>query len=65
MSRQRAWDGAMSNFKVVTDIAEIAQLNKELGRRLSTSFKVRRSRKITYAAGTVYYESAAGSAVRA
>lgn len=59
----------MSSFTVVTDIAEIARLNKELGRRLSTSFKVRRTREITYPSGhhtgTVYFESAAGSAVRA
>ncbi len=60
----------MSNsFAVVTDIAEIARLNKQLARRLSTSFKVRRTREITYPAGhhtgTVYFESAAGTAVRA
>lgn len=60
----------MSNsFAVVTDIAEIARLNKELGRRLSTSFKVRRTREITYPSGhhtgTVYFESATGTAVRA
>ena len=60
----------MSNsFAVVTDIAEIARLNKQLARRLSTSFKVRRIREITYPAGhhtgTVYFESAAGTAVRA
>lgn len=58
-----------SSFAVVTDIDEIARLNKELGRRLSTSFKVRRTREITYPAGhhkgTVYFESAAGTAVRA
>ena len=58
-----------SSFTVVTDIAEIARLNKELGRRLSTSFKVRRNREITYPAGhhtgTVYFESATGTAVRA
>lgn len=59
----------MSSFKIVTDIAEIAQLNNELGQRLSTSFKVCRTREITYPAGhhtgTVYFESAVGSAVRA
>jgi hypothetical protein len=58
-----------SSFAVVTDIAEIARLNNELGRRLSTSFKVRRTREITYPAGhhtgAVYFESAAGTAVRA
>ncbi|PWY47929.1 hypothetical protein DK459_19240 [Achromobacter sp. RW408] len=58
-----------SAFAVVTDIAEIARLNKELGRRLSTSFKVRRTREITYPAGhqtgTVYFESCRGASVRA
>ena len=57
------------SFAVVTDIAEIARLNKQLARRLSTSFKVRRIREITYPAGhhtgTVYFESAAGTIVRA
>lgn len=59
----------MSSFSVVTDIAEISRLNKKLGRRLSSSFKVRRTREITYPAGhhtgTVYFESAAGPDVRA
>ena len=58
-----------SSFAVVTDIAEIARLNNQLARRLSTSFKVRRTREITYPAGhhtgTLYFESAAGTAVRA
>ena len=59
----------MSSFKLVTDIVEIARLNNELGRRLSTFFKVRRTREISYPAGhhtgTIYFESAAGSSVRA
>lgn len=58
-----------SSFAVVADIAEITRLNNELGRRLSKSFKVRRTREITYPAGhhtgTVYFESVAGNAVRA
>lgn len=58
-----------SSFAVVTDIAEIARLNRELGRHLSRTFKVRRTREITYPAGhetgTVYFESAEGTAVRA
>jgi hypothetical protein len=57
------------SFAVVANIAEIARLNKQLARRLSTSFKVRRTREITYPAahhtGTVYFESAAGTVVRA
>lgn len=56
-------------FKIVTDISEIARLNEELGRRLSKSFTVQRVREITYPAGhhtgTVYFETAAGTAVRA
>lgn len=60
----------MSNsFEVVTDISEIARLNKELGRLLSKTFKVKRTREITYPAGhhtgTVYFEAAVGSDVRA
>jgi hypothetical protein len=59
----------MTNLVVVTDIAEIARLNKELGRRLSKTFKVRRTREITYPAGhhtgTVYFETASGTGVRA
>lgn len=57
------------SYSVVTDVAEIARLNKELGRRLSASFKVRRTREITYPAGhhtgTVFFEAATGNAVRA
>lgn len=68
--KTNAKQGAAANsFAIVTDIVQIAQLNSELGRRLSTSFNVKRSREITYPAGhhtgTVYFESAAGSAVRA
>jgi hypothetical protein len=58
-----------SSFKVVTDIAEIARLNKALGQRLSKTFKVKRTREITYPAGhetgIVYFESGAGAHVRA
>lgn len=58
-----------SSFEVVTDIAEIARLNKALGRRLSKTFKVKRTREITYPAGhetgTVYFEFATGTHVRA
>jgi hypothetical protein len=53
----------------VTDISEIARLNKELGRLLSKSFKVNRTREITYPSGhhtgKVYFQGAAGSDVRA
>lgn len=58
-----------SSFKVVTDISEIARLNREMGRLLSKTFKVQRTREITYPAGhhtgTVYFEAAAGSDIRA
>lgn len=58
-----------SSFAVVTDIAEIARLNTKLGQLLSTYFTVQQTREITYPAGhhtgTVYFESAAGNAVRA
>jgi hypothetical protein len=58
-----------SSFEVVTNITEIARLNKELGRRLSKRFKVKRTREITYPAGhetgTVYFEAANGTHVRA
>lgn len=44
-------------------------MNKDLGKRLSKTFKVRRSREITYPAGhetgTVYFEAAMGDGVRA
>lgn len=58
-----------SSFEVVTDITKIAQLNKALGRRLSETFTVQRTREITYPAGhetgTVYFEAATGDHVRA
>lgn len=70
MFKKKAWENTLNSpFSVVTDIAEIARLNKELGRRLATSFKVRRTREITtpsgHHAGTVYFESAVGNDVRA
>jgi hypothetical protein len=60
----------MSNtFAVVTDIAEIARLNKRLGQHLASSFRVKRTREITYPSGhhtgTVYFEGPSGTAVRA
>ena len=60
----------MSNsFEVVSDIAEIGRLNTELGRQLAKTFRVKRTREITYPSnhhtGTVFFESANGTGVRA
>lgn len=70
VARRKAWEKIVSaSFKVVTNIADIARLNKRLGQSLSMSFKVRRTREITYPAGrqtrSVYFESDAGADVRA
>ena len=62
-------ESPVGNFKVVTDIEEISRLNDELNSRLSSAFKVRRTREISYPVGhflgEVNFESASGSAVRA
>lgn len=59
----------MSQYQVVTDIAEIARLNKRLGEYLRKIFGHRETRRITYPAGnhkgTVYFEEPSGEAVRA
>lgn len=59
----------MSTYEVVTDIAEIARLNKVLGQQLRKTFPFKTTREITYPSnhhtGTVYFESASGTAVRA
>lgn len=56
-------------FEVVTDVAEIRRLNKQLARHLSTTFQYKESREITYPAGhhtgTVYFDAPAGTNVRA
>jgi hypothetical protein len=59
----------LSDFSVVTDVGEIAQLNKQLGQRLRKAFRFKEAREITYPAGhhsgTVYFESSVGTGVRA
>ena len=56
-------------FEVVTDVAEIARLNKQLAKQLRATFTHKESREITYPAGhqpaTVYFESSSGTGVRA
>jgi hypothetical protein len=58
-----------SSFEVVTDITRIAQLNKELGRRLSKTFKVQRERIVAHPAGrsekSVFFQATRGTNVRA
>ncbi len=57
------------SFEVVTDVAEIAKLNRRLGKQLEKIFRIKREREITYPSGhfkgTVYFESASGANVRA
>lgn len=59
----------MSQFKVETDIAEIARLNAELGKRLKAIFAHQSTRELTYPSGhethTVYFEAPTGEGVRA
>jgi hypothetical protein len=56
-------------FEVVTDVAEISRLNKQLAKQLRTTLQYKESREITYPAGhhtgTVYFEAPAGTSVRA
>lgn len=57
------------SFEVVTDVAEIAKLNRRLGKQLENVFRTKQEREITYPSGhfksTVYFESASGANVRA
>lgn len=56
-------------FEVVTDVAEISRLNKQLAKQLRATLQYKESREITYPAGhhtgTVYFEAQAGTSVRA
>lgn len=58
-----------SEFEVVTDVAEIANLNKQLAAHLSKTFRFKETREITYPSGhhtgDVYFEHKAGQNVRA
>jgi hypothetical protein len=57
------------DFAVVTDVGEIAELNMRLARQLRKRFLHQETREITYPsghhAGTVFFESSAGTSVRA
>ncbi|RDI99293.1 hypothetical protein DVT68_00035 [Dyella solisilvae] len=56
-------------FEVITDVAEISRLNKQLAKQLRGILRHKESREITSPAGhrtgTVYFEAPAGSGVRA
>ncbi|WP_080693437.1 hypothetical protein [Pseudomonas chlororaphis] len=56
-------------FEVVTDVAEISRLNKQLAKQLRATLQYKENREITYPAGhhtgTVYFEAPAGTSVRA
>lgn len=58
-----------SSFEVVTDVVEIAKLNKQLAMRLSKTFQFKETREITYPSGhhsgEVYFEGKSGEDVRA
>lgn len=57
------------DFEVVTNVAEILRLNKQLATQLQVNFQHRERREITYPSGhhtgTVYFEVRAGTNVRA
>lgn len=56
-------------YKVVTDITEIAKLNKRLGQQLRKTFVFKTTREITYPSGhhseTVFFQQRAGKNIRA
>lgn len=56
-------------FEVITDVAEISRLNKQLAKQLRATLHYKESREITYPSGhhtgTVYFEEPAGTSVRA
>ncbi len=57
------------SFQVITDVAEIAKLNRLLGKQLKRVFRIQQEREITYPSGhfnaTVYFKSDDASNVRA
>ena len=59
----------IDSFEVVTDVGEIARLNQQLGEQLAKTFRHEEARELTYPSGhepgTVYFESASGTGVRA
>lgn len=56
-------------FEVVTDVAEISRLNKQLAKQLRASLQYRESREITYPSGhhtgKVFFEASVGTGIRA
>lgn len=56
-------------FVIVSNVAEISRLNKQLAKQLRVIFRHKESREITYPSGhhrgTVYFESSSGTNVRA
>lgn len=65
----KEWINMSNTFRVVTDVSEIAALNKVLRDRLSKTFKHMEKREITYPSGhftgSVYFERSVGTGVRA
>lgn len=59
----------LEDFEVVTDVAEILRLNKQLAKQLRSTLPHKESREITYPAGhhtgTVYFEARSGVGIRA
>ena len=57
------------DYEVVTDVAEISRLNKQLAKQLRSTLPYKESREISYPAGhhtgTVFFEAQAGVGVRA
>lgn len=56
-------------FEVITDVAEISRLNKQLAKQLRATLRYKESREITYPSGhhtgTVYFEAPVGANIRA
>jgi hypothetical protein len=53
----------MSSFEVVTNIAEITKLNKQLAIHLSKIFQFKETREITYPSGHDTYQQAKGVSI--
>lgn len=63
-------EGILSSaFRVVTDVADIAKLNRMLGQQLRKIFEFKKTREITYPSGhhseTIFFEKNSGKDVRA
>lgn len=59
----------IETYKVITDVAEILRLNKQLAKQLRATLRYKETREITYPAGhhpgTVYFEAPTGASIRA